>query len=825
MSKETSQDSQILFRLIAENVHDFAVFAIDLDGRIVSWNPGVGSLLGFAEGEWVGRDTSVIFTPEDREQGVHLWEMETALREGRAEDRRWHLRRDGSRFWANGMLMLLRDEEGRARGFAKIMRDDTERKAREDRDEFLIRLDDAVRTLSDPDEIVAASARLLGEHLRVDRCAYAQVEPDEDHFLLTGDYTRGAPSIVGRFAMSQFGAESLRLMRAGEPYVVSDVEADPRVTADDLAAYRRTLIRAVISVPLLKGGRFVAGMAVHQKEPRTWSPQEVELLSVVANRCWESLERARAGRSLRESEAKLRTLTNTVPSLVWVCAPDGAATEFNDRWFEYTGMTPEQSAGFGWGDAVHPDDRERCLDAWGEARARNSTYEVEVRYRRADGEYRWFLARALPVLDPEGRTGAWFGISMDIEDRKRAEVEREELLGRERSARAEAEQANRVKDEFLATVSHELRTPLTAILGWAHLLRGGELQDEGAARALETIERNARAQAQLIDDLLDVSRIVTGQLRLDVAPVSPHSFIDAAVEAVRPAAEAKGVRLQKVMDTGVETVMGDPARLQQVMWNLLTNAVKFTPRGGRVQVRLERVNSHVEIAVADTGTGIPPEFLPHVFERFRQADQRTTRRHGGLGLGLAIVRHLAELHGGAVRADSAGEGAGSTFTVTLPVAPVHRRAEAGASARPSARDVAHAHECPERLDGLRVLVVDDEQDARELLAAGLGQCGARVTTASSAREALEALAAQRFDALVSDIGMPGEDGYELIGRVRALPPEAGGMTPAVALTAYARTEDRLRAMRAGFEMHVSKPVELTELIVVVANLARRAGRS
>ncbi|HEX8293113.1 MAG TPA: PAS domain S-box protein [Pyrinomonadaceae bacterium] len=1082
MAKETSHDSQELFRLIAENVHDFAVFATDLEGRIVSWNPGVGSLLGFAEGEWVGLDGSVIFTPEDRERGAHLSEMEVALREGRAEDRRWHVRRDGSRFWANGMLMLLRDEGGRARGFAKIMRDDTprrmseerlreqlglnetitgtllegihvldargsitfanraalsmlgydadelvgrdqhetvhsrradgtphpaeecpvievlrtgeplrdyetvytrkdgsqfpalctsapildrgningavmtfhdisqrrraeeklqeseerfrtlaetaadvivtidgesrilfinpaaervfgyrpeelagqslsvlmpeylrrlhqaglsrymetgrrhinwdgvelpglhreghevplevsfgefrrgdghvftgiirditERKGREARDKFLIGLDDAVRTLADPDEIVAASARLLGEHLQVDRCAYAQVEPDEDHFLLTGDYTRGVPSIVGRFAMSQFGAEVLRLSRAGQPYVVEDVEEDPRVTADDLAAYRQTMIRAVISMPLLKGGRFVAGMAVHQKEPRSWSPREVELLGVVANRCWESIERARAARSLRESEAKLRTLTNTVPALVWVSGPDGFASEFNDRWFEYTGMTPEQSAGLGWGDAVHPDDRERCFAAWGEARAHASPYEVELRYRRADGEYRWFLARAVPVGDADGSVGTWFGTSIDIEERKRAEAEREELLGREREARAEAEQANRLKDEFLATVSHELRTPLTAILGWAHLLRGGGLPGDGAVRALETIERNARSQSQLIDDLLDVSRIVTGKLRLDVVPVTPHSFIDAAVEAVRPAAEAKGVRLQKVVDTGVETVMGDPARLQQVVWNLLTNAVKFTPRGGRVQVRLERVNSHVEIAVADTGEGIAPEFLPHVFERFRQADQRTTRQHGGLGLGLAIVRHLVELHGGTVRADSGGEGAGSTFTVELPVAPIHRREDAEERLHPAARDTLPAHECPERLDGLRVLVVDDEDDARQLISTGLGQCGAEVVTASSARAALEALAGSKFDVLVSDIGMPGEDGYELIRRVRALPHAAGGRTPAVALTAYARTEDRLRAMRAGFEIHVSKPVELTELVVVIANLARRSG--
>jgi CheY-like chemotaxis protein len=269
--------------------------------------------------------------------------------------------------------------------------------------------------------------------------------------------------------------------------------------------------------------------------------------------------------------------------------------------------------------------------------------------------------------------------------------------------------------------------------------------------------------------------------------------------------------------------MGDPARLQQVVWNLLTNAVKFTPRGGRVQVRLERVNSQVEIAVADTGAGIPPEFLPHVFERFRQADQKTTRHHGGLGLGLAIVRHLVELHGGTISAESGGAGHGATFTVSLPVAPLHLWEREGERVRPATRDTLPSYECPERLDGLRVLVVDDEPDARELLSVGLGQCGAEVTVASSAREALEALAEVKPHVLVSDIGMPEEDGYELIRRVRALSAEAGGEVPAVALTAYARTEDRLRALREGYQMHVAKPVELAELVAVMSSLLRRGG--
>ncbi len=383
----------------------------------------------------------------------------------------------------------------------------------------------------------------------------------------------------------------------------------------------------------------------------------------------------------------------------------------------------------------------------------------------------------------------------------------------------DAQAASRLKDEFLATVSHELRTPLTAVLGWAHMLRAGQLDEQGEAQALEIIERNARAQAQLIDDLLDVSRIITGKLRLDVRPVDPASFIEAAIDAVRPAAEAKGVRIQQVMDTGVSAVSGDPARLQQVVWNLLSNAIKFTPRDGRVQVRLERINSHLEITVSDTGAGINAKFLPFVFERFRQADGTTTRQHGGLGLGLAIVRQLVELHGGSVQVESRGEGLGATFTVKLPLLIVYESAHRQERVHPAARDIHAVPACPERLDGLKVLVVDDEADTRELLRVMLGQCGAEVIAAGSAGEALALLRQAQPDVLISDIGMPGEDGYELIRQVRALAAKRGGKVPAVALTAYARAEDRLQVLKAGYQMHVAKPVELSELVAIIASLA------
>jgi PAS domain S-box-containing protein len=404
---------------------------------------------------------------------------------------------------------------------------------------------------------------------------------------------------------------------------------------------------------------------------------------------------------------------------------------------------------------------------------------------------------------------------------KRARAEAEEGAAEKERLYHEAQESSRLKDEFLATVSHELRTPLTAILGWAHMLRTGQFGGESAIKAFETIERNARAQAQLIDDLLDVSRIITGKLRIDVRQVDPNSFVEAAIEAVRPAAEAKGIRLLKIMDTGAISVSGDPVRLQQIVWNLLSNAIKFTARGGKVQIRLERVNSHVEIAISDTGAGIAPEFLPHVFDRFRQADQRTTRQHGGMGLGLAIVRHLVELHGGNVKAESPGEGQGSTFTVRLPVAPVYQVAAEGERVHPAAREMLPSFECVERLDGVRVVVVDDEPDTRELLKAGLGQCGADVLVASSSAEALEAIQTGAPHLLISDIGMPEEDGYELIRRVRALSDENGGRLPAIALTAYARVEDRMQALRAGYQMHVPKPVELAELIAVAASLVQR----
>lgn len=400
-------------------------------------------------------------------------------------------------------------------------------------------------------------------------------------------------------------------------------------------------------------------------------------------------------------------------------------------------------------------------------------------------------------------------------------IDNARLYEREREARAHAERMGELKDEFLATLSHELRTPLSAILGWTQVIAHRPMEPAELRNAIQVIERNARAQTRLIEDLLDMSRIAAGQVRLDVQEVYPAGVVEAALETVRPAAEAKEIRILKLLDPKAGPIAGDPSRLQQVFWNLLSNAIKFTPRGGRVQVVLQRVDSHLDLSVADTGIGIDPDFLPFVFERFRQADASTTRRQGGLGLGLAIAKHLVELHGGSISAASEGPGSGTTFTVKLPITVLQRVQAQEARRHPSAEREAILPAIQPDLAGLSVIVVDDDADARDLLRRVLSDCGALVRTAASAVEALQLLAQTKADVLVTDIGMPEADGYELLKRVRALGASHGGAIPMIALTAFARSEDRTRALRAGFRMHVSKPVEPIELCVAVANAAGR----
>jgi PAS domain S-box-containing protein len=428
-----------------------------------------------------------------------------------------------------------------------------------------------------------------------------------------------------------------------------------------------------------------------------------------------------------------------------------------------------------------------------------------------------------PIKDPTGRVIGVSKVARDITSIKRVLREREELLEREKAARAEAERIGRMKDEFLSTLSHELRTPLNAILGWANILRSPAASTpEDLQQGLETIERNARSQAQLIEELLDMSRIMNGKLRLDVQPVDLQAVVADAIESVLPAAQAKGIRLTKVLDPRGGPITGDPNRLQQVLWNLLSNAIKFTPRAGRVQVFLQRVNSHVEITVTDSGQGITADFLPRLFTRFSQAETSEARRHGGLGLGLAIVKSLVELHGGTVKASSAGAGQGATFIISLPLTVLHPdQSDAILTPAPSSEG---SIPCPE-LRGFHVLVVDDESDARILIERILKGCNAKVTTAANAQEALEAVKQHHPDMVLSDIGLPGEDGYEFLAKLRRLTDAEGGDTPAVALTAFARSEDRRRALMAGFQIHLPKPVEPAELLAVASNIFTASRRS
>jgi PAS domain S-box-containing protein len=535
-------------------------------------------------------------------------------------------------------------------------------------------------------------------------------------------------------------------------------------------------------------------------------------------------QQKRAEEALRVSNERFRLMADSAPVLIWIADHTKARNWFNRSWLEFTGRSVYEEVGFGWTQNVHEDDLAPCLEKYGAGFDSRQPFRMEYRVRRHDGVARWIIEHAIPLFEgPEGSFSGYIGSCVDLTESKQVQADREDTLKAERAAREEAERVGRLKDEFLATVSHELRTPLNAILGWATLLRRLTPGSEDHGRGLETIERNARVQGQIIADLLDMSRIISGKVQLDVQPIDLQDVINAALDAVRLSIEAKKLRLRVTLDAKAGRLRGDPGRLQQVFWNLLTNAVKFTPSGGHIDLVMERVNSHVEVSVEDSGIGIKPEFLAFVFDRFRQADSSTTRRHGGLGLGLSIVKHLVELHGGSVRVKSAGEGQGTTFIVAMPIS-VIRMEESSLTERPAFSDAdISTIELPS-LAGTRALVVDDQPDARILISRLIEEYGGRCLLAESGAEALKLLADGDVNILISDIGMPDFDGYQLIRKIRSMKPASIRNLPAIALTAYARADDRQRALLAGFQMHVSKPVEPRELVAGIASLLNLGGR-
>ncbi|WP_414585708.1 ATP-binding protein [Scytonema sp. PCC 10023] len=569
-----------------------------------------------------------------------------------------------------------------------------------------------------------------------------------------------------------------------------------------------------------------------------YARRQAEINALEAQGNYERLRKIQE--SLHQSEERYRLLIEGVTNYaIFMLGPNGHFVSWNIGAERILGYQEAEIIGQPFEHIFTPEAIERGQPEQVLRTAVAQGFSKENRWHiRKDGTYFWAHCVITALRDEDGNLRGFSKIMQDITERKLAEEERNQLLLREQAARGQAEAANRSKDDFLAIVSHELRTPMTAILGWAGMLQTGMLDEDRVRDAIETIERNANLQMQLIEDLLDISRIVQGNLSLNFSSVNLVEVIADAIEVVQPSADDKAIQLESVLDTPVEPIWGDSDRLQQVVWNLLSNAIKFTPDGGRVKVRLSVVSgseqqatdNYAQIQVSDTGKGISPDFLPYVFDRFRQADSTSTRSNKGLGLGLAIARHLVELHGGTIQAESPGIGQGATFTVMLPFLAIPSAKEAQTSNSdqiqpPMVGKDTPALDNPTRLDGLQVLVVDDEADVREWISTVLTESGAQVIAVGSVGEALAALEQLRPDVLVSDIGMPDEDGYTFIRKVRELGSEMGGRLRAIALTGYAREEDYRQAKAAGFQLHIAKPIKAAELVAVVKSLAEMSGNS
>jgi PAS domain S-box-containing protein len=768
----------------------------DLDGRTLEVNDAYCRMSGYRRDELVGMPITELEANESPEEITgHIRKLIEGGGHDRFESR--HRRKDGTLFDADITALQMEGEGGR---IAIFVRDVTDRK----RAEAALRESLARRQVA---EAVEAERRRLFEVLETLPAMVCLLTPDyhvafanrafrekfgESHGRHCYEYCYGRPSPC------EF-CESYGVLRTGQPHRWEVTTADGSVIeVHDLPFTDVDGSPLILEMDwdITERRKAESELARYRGDLEALVQQRTTRLEAVNAALQEEIaERGRAEAALRETRDYFQNLIDyaNAPIIVW--NPAFQVTRFNHAFERLTGRRAADVIGREL-QMLFPDATRETSMGHIRRTATGERWEtLEIPVEQSDGRVRTVLWNSATLFDADGKTPiATIAQGQDITDRKRLE---EDL----REAAARLAEANRLKDEFLSTLSHELRTPLNAIIGWTQMLLHQHLDPDHVGRALEVIDRNARAQVSLVEDVLDVSRIISGNLRLAMRRVDLVESVHAALDAVHPAAEAKSVEIVTELSPDVALV-GDPDRLQQICWNLLSNAVKFTAPGGRVKVRMRRTDSHVELRVEDNGIGIAPEFLPHVFERFRQADSSTTRQQGGLGLGLAIVRHLVELHGGRVTADSAGTGLGATFTVTLP---------APASALPGISEERHpepisVHAGAPSLAGLRVLVVDDDPDARDLLGRALSHFGAEVRTAGSAQAGVEGVRQWRPDVLLADIGMPDEDGYGLLRRVRALPPQEGGLIPVAALTAYGGAEERLRALAAGFQQHLLKPV-------------------
>lgn len=804
-----STDDALLRARLAAIVEssDDAILSKTLDGTIRSWNAGAERLFGYTAAEAIGRSVTMLIPPDRLDEETQII---AKLKRGERIEHFETVRvtKTGALRHISLTVSPLKDEHGTVVGASKIARDITERieaqaalRESEGRHRFLVSLSERAQSISDPDELMKATAQAMVEHFGVKRCAYAVIE-DESTFVITGDFSVGVPSIVGRWPVAAFGEVCERAMRANQPYVVTDVATDARLTTKDLEAYRQTTIRSVICVPLHKAGRFVAAMAVHDTSPRRWSPSEIELVRAVLVRSWEALERARVTRGLRDAADRLALAFEAARLGDWSW---DAKTDVVD-------MSPRAAAIFDipsgpamtWTqmqERLHPEDRERAAKAVMAAVENHAQYDIEYRVQKLDGPFWWVSAKGRAQYADDGTPTGMFGVVQDITERKALETA---LLER---AQALA-QADRDKDDFIALLAHELRNPLAPVRTGLQVMRLKANDANSVERARTMMDRQLTHMVRLIDDLLDVSRLKRDKLNLQKTRITLADAVNHAVEAVGPMIEAARHRLEIRLPEQPVPLDADLTRLAQVIGNLLTNSAKYTEPGGRIFLSAAREGPMVRVSVRDTGLGIPPEALRKVFDMFAQVDRRTERASGGLGLGLALVKGLVEAHGGTVAVESPGPGQGSTFSFTVPVVgePIAAAGLEPAKGAPS----------PARR---RVLVADDNQDAAASLGELLELLGHEVMLAHDGLQAVAAAERFRPELVLMDIGMPEIDGLEAARRIRSQPWGRG--VHVVALSGWGQDGDRERSKAAGCDGHLVKPVGLEQLEALLGALPKR----